>query len=488
MAIWVGKQKMSCRSCIKGHRSSTCNHIGGPLWAVRPAGRPNKACIHGPGDLCLCAHYFPLTWLKAAVPRKQKCSCSGSSGAHSGSGGSSSNGGGSSNSSKKCPCCSNGNGAGAATPEDETQPIFYQDLVSRGLQVTSEPVEYGLPPSQPPTTASCCSSRPAEAPLPAPIQMPVSGPPATAARSSCCSGPAEMETAASNPPPPPPSLTATTNGYRAHGHVKTESVSAPPFTPIQQFHTSTTTPPPTDFPVMKFSPLSPGGAGDHVCECGPTCNCVLCIDHPYNTATMHHIATEFGQMMSSGAPFSPVTTPAVSHHAGGFGRPEFYPPGWPPNHNGSGMMTSGLVADPSAMMSRHNSNAQPYSPPQQATDMDIILNPADFEMINFAFPPMEDGEQYHHQHQHQQQQFDQTMGVGLDPMTTDDLMDINGFCGGAPEGCPCGDDCACIGCLIHKPTTVDAATENGMGLGLGLGNGHVAGAGGLGSPGWHSAL
>lgn len=215
----------------------------------------------------------------------------------------------------------------------------------------------------------------------------------------------------------------------SNGHIKTESISAAPFTPIQQFQ------PPPDFPVMKFSPH--GAAADHTCNCGPTCNCVLCIDHPYNNATMNHIATEFGQMMSSDAQqFSPG-----SAHGRNGSRPDLSWQGW------NGMMPPGFN-DASFMNSQPQ---QSHSPPQQASDMDIILNPADFQMFNFAWPPPdEDGIP---------PQFDNA-GQGLDL----NMMDLNGFCGGAPDGCPCGDDCACIGCQIHKPT-------NGHDIVNGQGNG-----------------
>lgn len=203
---------------------------------------------------------------------------------------------------------------------------------------------------------------------------------------------------------------------------------------------------------MKFSPVGAATAADHVCECGPTCNCVLCIDHPYNTATMNHIATEFGQMMSSsdGAQFSPTNghgTPGTNGH-----RPDYFPQNW----LSSGMFPPGFI-DPSTMGNNNNHQQQPQqsqSPPQQATDMDIILNPADFEMFNFAFPPIEDGAQF---------ETSGMTGMGGGALETmPGMMDLNGFCGGAPEGCPCGDECACIGCQIHKPTNGNGL-ENGAG-------------------------
>ncbi|PSR79471.1 hypothetical protein BD289DRAFT_94605 [Coniella lustricola] len=518
MAIWVGKQKMSCRSCIKGHRSSTCNHIGGPLWAVRPAGRPNKACVHGPGDLCLCAHFFPLTWLKAAVPRKQKCPCGSSAHSHHNSShhnsSSNNNSISSTSSAKKCQCASaSAKSTAATTPEDETQPVFYQDLVARGLHVTSEPVELDV--ISPPAAGSCCSApgpapamvvaaplpAPAPAPAPAqaaaaaaaggggggggycccsnkqagsvsPVQLPmavaVPAPP-VAAPSSCCAGPAKMESSVASPP-------ATGNGYstphrhhhhhhQGQSHVKSEPISHP-FTPVQQFPT------PPDFPVLRFSPLQHASTVDHVCKCGPTCNCVLCIDHPYNSATMNHIATEFGHMMSSHVQFSPlVGNGHVTGHMTG-SRPDILPPGWPKH---AAIAGAGFGESPFLHPQ------QSFSPPPQASDMDIILNPADFEMFNYAFPPTDDNGQ--HQHQHQQQNInnnnnnnnnnpnplhlDTSMHMNLDGMP--ELLDIDGFCEGAPAGCPCGDDCACIGCQIHKPTATNGF-DQGLGLGLGIGD------------------
>lgn len=253
------------------------------------------------------------------------------------------------------------------------------------------------------------------------------------AQSSCCGGGGAVKNEKSVTPAPP-----VTNG-----NVKTESISSPtPFTPIQQFQTL------PDFPVMKFSPVSHGTPGaDHACECGEACNCVLCIDHPYNNATMNHIATEFGQMMSDGAQFSP---PANGNGTNGH-RSDLYAHYWA----NSGMFPPGF-SDPSLMgghsHQQHQQPQQSNSPPQQATDLDIILNPADFQMFNFAIPPMEEGDQ-----------FDSAgMGMGGNMEAMPELMDLNSFCGGATEVCPCGDDCACIGCQIHRPT-------NGNGLVNGVG-------------------
>ncbi|OAD05552.1 copper fist DNA-binding transcription factor, partial [Mucor lusitanicus CBS 277.49] len=36
--------KFACNTCVKGHRSSNCNHIERPLFEIRKKGRPVTQC------------------------------------------------------------------------------------------------------------------------------------------------------------------------------------------------------------------------------------------------------------------------------------------------------------------------------------------------------------------------------------------------------------------------------------------------------------
>ncbi|KAG2196145.1 hypothetical protein INT47_006491, partial [Mucor saturninus] len=36
--------KFACNTCVKGHRSSSCNHIERPLFEIRKKGRPVTQC------------------------------------------------------------------------------------------------------------------------------------------------------------------------------------------------------------------------------------------------------------------------------------------------------------------------------------------------------------------------------------------------------------------------------------------------------------
>ncbi|KUI56113.1 hypothetical protein VP1G_03502 [Cytospora mali] len=142
---------------------------------------------------------------------------------------------------------------------------------------------------------------------------------------------------------------------------------------------------------------------------------------------MNHIATEFGQMMTDGANGTNGTT--FSPTNGTNGSPDMFAQGWQPSSNGT--VPNGLI--PTAFDDPVMSH---QSPPQQATD--IFLNPADFQMFNFAFP-LDNIDQ-----------FDTQADFSYGTMPE---IDMNGMCGGIPEGCPCGDDCACIGCQVHgKPS------------------------------------
>ncbi|KAH9840284.1 copper-fist transcription factor, partial [Rhodofomes roseus] len=62
--VLVGDKKYACESCIKGHRSSTCQHIVRPLYEIKKKGRPVTQCEHC-RELrktkqihvkCICAH------------------------------------------------------------------------------------------------------------------------------------------------------------------------------------------------------------------------------------------------------------------------------------------------------------------------------------------------------------------------------------------------------------------------------------------------
>ncbi|KAI1078934.1 hypothetical protein F5B20DRAFT_198288 [Whalleya microplaca] len=62
--------KMACVPCIRGHRSTKCSHAHERVMIpVRRPGRPLSTCPHPPGSTCTCRG------VTAAIPRKGKCGC-----------------------------------------------------------------------------------------------------------------------------------------------------------------------------------------------------------------------------------------------------------------------------------------------------------------------------------------------------------------------------------------------------------------------------
>ncbi|RKF61658.1 putative copper fist dna binding domain-containing protein [Erysiphe neolycopersici] len=67
----INGMKMACEPCIRGHRSTKCNHANERLMVpVRKPGRPLSSCPHLKDHLCSCNS------ITAAIPRKQICQCS----------------------------------------------------------------------------------------------------------------------------------------------------------------------------------------------------------------------------------------------------------------------------------------------------------------------------------------------------------------------------------------------------------------------------
>ncbi|ORE02782.1 copper-fist-domain-containing protein [Rhizopus microsporus var. microsporus] len=44
--MYINGIKYACSTCIKGHRSSHCNHVDRPLFEIRKKGRPVTQCTY----------------------------------------------------------------------------------------------------------------------------------------------------------------------------------------------------------------------------------------------------------------------------------------------------------------------------------------------------------------------------------------------------------------------------------------------------------
>jgi hypothetical protein len=134
----------------------------------------------------------------------------------------------------------------------------------------------------------------------------------------------------------------------------------------------------------------------HTCSCGDVCQCIGCPAHPYNDATRNLVRSAY---IHSHKP----STFATSEFSNGQTNGARLPSSTDPHANGN---------------SRMPNSGEETSPPHTDTPSDSstvdeqILPASDYFFVNYPFSS--DG------------------------------------CGGDIKSCPCGDDCECVGCTIHR--------------------------------------
>lgn len=160
------------------------------------------------------------------------------------------------------------------------------------------------------------------------------------------------------------------------------------------------TPPPQD------SPKNTGTS--HQCDCGEGCQCVGCAAHPYNEATQNYVRSAWNSMM------------------------EEYP-------NGNGNYSSnGTSQDVSANHTPSETRAASTTPADVSGNGTTPKTPSDAASV-----PTEE----------------QTLSANDFFFVSYPFGDP---CAGDTASCPCGDDCQCIGCVIHSnpdPSQPSQASE-----------------------------
>lgn len=147
------------------------------------------------------------------------------------------------------------------------------------------------------------------------------------------------------------------------------------------------------------APLAPGSLDTiHTCSCGDTCQCVGCAAHPYNDATQDYVRSAYNI----------TREPAIS---------ESYTNGHTPNGNGI-TSTQPPSTDPVSSPTAHTPSSTTSGNGEEQS-----LSAADFFFVSYPFS-----------------------GDG---------------CGGDTQSCPCGDDCECLGCTIHRQPMPCAGDEGG---------------------------
>jgi len=165
-----------------------------------------------------------------------------------------------------------------------------------------------------------------------------------------------------------------------------QAISAP-----QGHHVHSDGIPMTSIPPQAYSTNGANAiaATSHICTCGDECNCLGCPAHPYNDATQEYVRSAMNSMLE---------TRAVESQTNGI--PEMSAVDGVNGTNGSGP----------GQAPQSPSQAQTPSDASGISEEQSQLSANDFFFVTYPI----------------------------------------GDCGGETTSCPCGDDCDCVGCLIHS--------------------------------------
>ncbi|CAE7032755.1 hypothetical protein P3342_006922 [Pyrenophora teres f. teres] len=476
------RKKVACGPCIRGHRSSKCDHRDRVLVEVRKPGRPLSSCPHPTGS-CSCERVV----INYTIPKSSECGCPSERAPPTATVVGNSR---ISKPRRKSAAVNTFNIEKAIRSgldaETETSSITHTPSETSGSNATSLPSSASstprLLPAQHETISSCCKPKPALSPVqeggccgkkskPAPEPA--------VQKKSCCSSSNKPASAPANHQP---------NGYQHIGQ-QFQFPAQPQFmmSQYQSFQPQTSTTP-TPFglgtPIYNHAaaayhqhnsmplspvtdtPISPHGSSpqvrqhvpEHNCHCGESCSCFGCAAHPNNATMMEYIRVM-----------------AQFQYTGGFGgmAPPFYDIPTYPHQAGYGAeATQGM---PFSLMQQSMTTSTP-------TQMSFSAN------VNIANRPMSMPVNWQQpitpMTSMSQGQFPSTTtytsSAPMEPTTPSKTEDIAGSpvadspadskdeetstlspssyfwnqvtlpgCSDASGTCQCGDGCACVGCLTH---------------------------------------
>ncbi|RFU29821.1 hypothetical protein B7463_g6516, partial [Scytalidium lignicola] len=149
----------------------------------------------------------------------------------------------------------------------------------------------------------------------------------------------------------------------------------------------------------------------HTCHCGDGCQCIGCAAHPYNEATQNYVRSAYSSMLleptSSSKELYINGNSSTNGHtnnqspANGNG----FSPTSPTYTNGQSQIKDTIPSPPAPQTP--GSKTQSPTPYEEQT-----LNASDFFFVSYPF--------------------------------------ASDSCSGDTVSCPCGDDCQCLGCTIHR--------------------------------------
>jgi len=209
--------------------------------------------------------------------------------------------------------------------------------------------------------------------------------------------------------------------------------------------------------VPDSNPQTPTMGVSHMCTCGDGCQCIGCAAHPYNDATQDYVRSAWTTMMQEGwstgvngmappvptmGPIGEISRPTTANaltEGMSCPMPDTNQPTGSPRLNGSG------AGSCCANDNRNNPSAQPTgksSPKSPAA----AQSPSDSGSLS-----SED---------------QQTLSANDFFFVTYPFSEA---CMGETASCPCGDDCQCLGCVVHGNAGNMTTSSGPWGTGNGAG-------------------
>ncbi|KAF2740178.1 hypothetical protein EJ04DRAFT_425535 [Polyplosphaeria fusca] len=500
------RKKVACGPCIRGHRSSKCDHRDRVLVEVRKPGRPLSSCPH-PSGSCSCERVV----INYTIPKTSECACP----------------------PDRPQTIASLTGAANRVQKSRNRksttniaPLALEKAIkaSQDAQADSSSLKSTTPtnPSFAPSDRSASNeASPPSSASSTPRILPSSS--QKQSTSDCCKP--KMATAASDsdqkqggsccgnkpkePPNPTPTQKSCCGGSNQSNQVETKSQMGtqpggssafPNFAPMQQPGQFQTPPfgmagfnylphsvgnapgfmgmsPPFGFntPIYNHMPIAyqhsppmtmtPGPNAhnpDHNCHCGDTCSCFGCAAHPHNATmmeyvrSMHHYMShgEFGSF-----PHPTYDVPAYPHG------PVFLAGNHPVmafNSLGHGSMPF----QPSNANPVLNFNTNPSNPPatwQQPEVVTPTFAPSASHDTSHDFPAaggqkesFVDPKTEQIEENAPSPMFADSPNEGKDEDTP--ILSPSSFfwqelvlpgCNDETGTCQCGDGCECVGCLTH---------------------------------------
>ncbi|KAF2851822.1 hypothetical protein T440DRAFT_59085 [Plenodomus tracheiphilus IPT5] len=475
------RKKVACGPCIRGHRSSKCDHRDRVLVEVRKPGRPLSSCPH-PSGSCSCERVV----INYTIPKSSECACPSERAQHTATVA------GNSRIQKNRRKSTIVNSASLekalrtgqdtetdtssiaqtpteGSPSNEASPPSSASSTPRILPAQKEGISSCCKPksiqAQTPK-ASCCSSKKQTEPEPTPMKP-------------CCSG----SSAPANTARPSPA-------FHNFGHqLQFQSQPHVPNPQFQHFQpqapSSTTLPYGLGAPIynhaaaayhqqqhrasISMNPIpSHSGAPinqhvpKHNCHCGESCSCFGCAAHPNNATMMEYVRlmAHFQYTGGFGAMSPPLyDMPTYPHHPG-FGAEANQTVNYTAMSQAMSTPTPTQMNFPPNMdMPILPSASMPYSaawqrPPLSATAMH---GPQYLEPGNYTLSSPLDNQVSQKVEETVSTPIADSPSDGSREEDTSTLSPSSYFwnqmtlpsCSDATGTCQCGDGCACVGCLTH---------------------------------------